>query len=114
MDYEKNIPLEKYIDNLTKIRNVADKIILISSIKNFNKSSKSESKELFDNEIEYLEGLNLEKHFLSEESIISLFENKNFRNIYLYNRLPINIQKNIFRYLLERLNEINVIDIWIF
>lgn len=106
MRYNKNqIPLAVFIENLSKIRHVSDEIFLVSSTKNIKKSSKSEINDLMDDNIKFIEGMDLEKQFLSEESIIRFFEEQNYDIVHLYSKLPTFMKTKILKKILELMVE---------
>ena len=82
------LSMKDYMDNVAKIMHIADKITIVSSLKNVKPYFKDETDELVDCEIEFIEGMDLEKRFLHEDSIINFFENQNYNIVPLFTKLP--------------------------
>ena len=82
------LSMKDYMDNVSKIRHIADKITIVSSLKNIKPYFKDETDELVECEIEFIEGMDLEKRFLHEDSIITFFENQNYNIVPLFIKLP--------------------------
>ena len=82
------LSMKDYMDNVSKIRHIADKITIVSSLKNIKPYFKDETDELVECEIEFIEGMDLEKRFLHEDSIITFFENQNYNIVSLFIKLP--------------------------
>lgn len=82
------LSMKDYMDNVAKIMHIADKITIVSSLKNVKPYFKEETDELVECEIEFIEGMDLEKRFLHEDSIITFFENQNYDIVPLFTKLP--------------------------
>lgn len=113
MKVSKNrLSMKDFIDNISKIRHFADKIYIVSSIKPFKDNSIIETEELFNPDVKFIEGMELEDKFLNEDNIITFFEKRNYNIVYLFKKLPVRKQEiilsKIFNLMIENDNSIYI------
>lgn len=96
-----NLSLKDFADNIVRIRHFADKIYVVSSLKNVKTFFKEEIPEIIESEIEFIEGMDLENKFLNEDSIITFFENQNYNSVSLYAKLPDIKKRTIMKRIVE-------------
>ena len=89
------LSMEDYIENISKIRHFADKIYIVSSIKPFKDNAILETERLFNQDVKFIKGMELEDKFLNEDNIITFFENRNYNTVYLFKKLHVRKQEII-------------------
>lgn len=99
------LSMKDYMDNVAKIMHIADRITIVSSLKNVKSYFKDETDELIDCEIEFIEGMALEEKFLDEESIITFFKNQHYNIVPLFIKLPKHKKKIIISKIMELINQ---------
>lgn len=84
---DKKIRFKEIIDNLRKLVEISDNISFVSSFKEFNKNDQIDAINMLQKDITFIEGIDLENQFLSEDNILEFLRSGNYNAIYLYQKL---------------------------
>ncbi|AUB59400.1 hypothetical protein BK009_01100 [Methanobacterium subterraneum] len=110
-DYLKGNLTLRELQNLPKISSFLDNISVVSSSKHLKNQMKIDINELCDNEIKFIEGVDLEELFLSEKRVLDVFDTSGVeKGIFLFQKLNDIKKMNISTTVLDRIISSNAED----